>query len=39
MLILDTFFMKYEGWGVKLTPQKRLLSKSQTLLGLNLDFS
>ena len=36
ILTLDKFFFKYEGRGVKLTPppQKKLSSKSPTLLGL-----
>lgn len=40
--MLDKLCLKYEGWGLKLTPpppQKGLPSKGLTLLGLNLDLS
>ena len=38
ILILDKFFLKYEG-GIKLTPpQEKLPSKSSTLLRLKIEF-
>ena len=45
ILILDKFFLKYEGRGVKLTPshppppQKKLSSKSPVLLGLSSKYN